>query len=86
MYLLSSKRKKVNSASNRHDLPMELIEDQYFASKDENMDKLPNFRKFIALYSQKFILGIGNNLMSLTLTTILIKVINKKLLHEKLLN
>ena len=31
---------------------MELTEDQYYASKDENMDKLPNFKKFI--------LGIGN--------------------------
>ena len=36
------------------DLPMELmelIEDQYYASKDENMEKLPNFRKFIAYYT-----------------------------------
>ena len=30
---------------------MELTEDQYFASKDENMDKLPNFRKLIAYYT-----------------------------------
>ena len=30
---------------------MELTEDQYYASKDENMDKLPNFKKFIAYYT-----------------------------------
>ena len=42
---------QVNSANNRCDLPMELTEDQYYASKDENMDKLPNFRKFVAYYT-----------------------------------
>lgn len=65
---------------------MELTEDQYFASKDENMDELPKFQKIHCLitaiqpeihswHGQTF------NLMPLTLTTILIKVINKKLLH-----